>query len=80
MGTVLLRMLCLVGTFPHMPSPQTSGGPGSERTRLSGSSFPKTMKSSTAISLFVLAALISKAISLDISRWQHLPPSALRLE
>lgn len=66
---------------PRPPSPHASRGHVPGQVHPSDSSFRKTVSSSTSSILpsFVLAAWPSKPISLTASRWQHFPPSALRL-
>lgn len=67
---------------PCTPPPHTSRGPVSGQVHPSGSCFLKTVRFSTSniLHAFVLAAWLPKPISLTASRWQHVPPSALRLD
>lgn len=82
MGIVELKPLLSVRHFLLVCPPLRQGGTWflKERVSLAASS-PKPVKSSAsrAFGPFVLAGLLSKAISLDTSRWQHPPPCALRL-
>lgn len=67
---------------PCTPPPHTSRGAVPGQVHPSGSCFLKTVRSSTSSILhaFVLAAWLPKPIPLTASRWQHVPPSALRLD